>query len=238
MVKAHDRHTDVPSCYLRETRYLDYSHPALQTLIRRVSEDFATDSERAVALHDFVRDQVEFGFTRRMYDVKASDVLLSRRGFCVPKATLLTALLRGAGIPARQRFVGLSAAVLDGVLDPGTRFVDHALVEVWLHQRWVRIDSFIVDPLLFHAGTQQLAGSIGLGIRRDGSCRWDGINDSFVQYHPDFTITDFGVYHDVQRFYREAPRTYSRLGWLTRWIAGPRLARANDRLQRLRRQAA
>lgn len=234
--RAHmDTQIDQPSPRnLAETEYLNYSHPALQTLIRRVTEDFGNDVDRAVALHDFVRDQVEFGFTPAFYDVTASDVLLSRQGFCNPKATLLTALLRGARIPARQRFFGLSSEVLAGVIDPGSQFVDHAIVEVWLDDRWVRTDSYNVDAELFDAGASHLDRTLGFGIRRDGSTRWDGNGDSFSQYHPDYVVRDFGVYDDVGKFYRDAPKPYNRQNWLSRLCAKPATSKANGRIRALK----
>ena len=210
-----DTQIDQPSPRnLAETEYLNYSHPALQTLIRRVTEDFGNDVDRAVALHDFVRDQVEFGFTPAFYD--------------------LTALLRGARIPARQRVFGLSSEVLAGVIDPGSQFVDHAIVEVWLDDRWVRTDSYNVDAELFDAGASHLDRTLGFGIRRDGSTRWDGNGDSFSQYHPDYVVRDFGVYDDVGKFYRDAPKPYNRQNWLSRLCAKPATSKANGRIRALK----
>ncbi|MEO1580704.1 MAG: transglutaminase-like domain-containing protein [Pseudomonadota bacterium] len=228
---------DFPARFLRETEYLDFSHPALQTLIRRVREDHDDERARAVALHNHVRDNVRFGFTSAFYDMKASQVLLSRQGFCNPKATLLTALLRGAGIPARQRFFGLSSQVLNGLINPGSDYVDHAVVEVWLEERWIRTDSYIIDAELFQAGVLAHTDVLGFGVRRDGGTEWDGETDCFAQFHPDFVARDFGTYDDVGRFYRDAPKPYNRSSWVTRLLSRPATTRANIRISELRNRA-
>ena len=73
----------------------------------------ATDRERAVALYLAVRD----GFRYDPYRIDlspqgmtASTVLTNGYGWCVPKAALLTAACRAAGIPARIGFADVISA--------------------------------------------------------------------------------------------------------------------------------
>ena len=151
-------------------------------------------------------------------------------------------MLRGAGIPARQHFVDISARILDGLLDPGTPFVDHSFVEVDLDGRTHSVDAYIVDRSLFDAARERLfseARSLGYGVHRDGVCDWDGKADAFSQFvrtgsDPAPTTRDYGVHADVGDFYRRGSR-WNRLNIALRigvpfFIPGP-----NARAQALRR---
>ena len=44
-------------------------------------------------------------------------------------------------ISTRIRMMDLSAQVLQGLFDPGTAYVDHAITEVFLAGRWIKVDS-------------------------------------------------------------------------------------------------
>jgi transglutaminase-like putative cysteine protease len=130
-------------------------------------------------------------------------------GYCNTKGTLFVAMLRAAGIPARQHFVNINARILAPFIDPGTPYVDHSYVEVWLGGRWWSTDSYIVDRSLHAVAQRRLRESgqvLGFGIHRDGTISWDGRSDSFSQFvrSSDFaalTTRDYGVYDDVGAFY-------------------------------------
>jgi len=124
-----------PAVHLAATDYLDYDHPRGQAAIAEAAGDATTRRSVAIAIHDYVRDRIEFGFSKPFYAMRASEVLAAGRGFCNNQSTVFAAMLRGAGIPARHRFFSLSAQVLVGIIDPGTAYVDHAVVEVYLDER-------------------------------------------------------------------------------------------------------
>ena len=230
------------STSLMPTRYLDFEHKDMQAAIVEACAGAATDRERAVGIFNFVRDRVRFGWDGRFYDMRASEVLNAGIGYCNTKSTLFCAMLRGAGIPARQHFVDISARILDGLLDPGTPFVDHSFVEVDLDGRTHSVDAYIVDRSLFDAARERLfseARSLGYGVHRDGVCDWDGKADAFSQFvrtggDPAPTTRDYGVHADVGEFYRRGSR-WNRLNIALRigvpfFIPGP-----NARAQALRR---
>ena len=88
---------------LSPTRLIDSDHPAVIAFARQhaVGRD---QRERAIALYYAVRD----GFRYDPYRIdlseegmKASSVIAEGTGWCVPKANLLAAACRAAGIPAR-----------------------------------------------------------------------------------------------------------------------------------------
>lgn len=196
------------SSLLHSTRYIDTEHPLIQQTARELTAGIQSDREKAIRIHDFVRDEIRFGWSRAFYDQKASDVLKGKIGYCNTKSTLFIALLRAAGIQARQHFVNIDARILSGLLDPGTRYVDHSYTEVLLNGTWVKTDSYIVDIPLAREAKARLANEgrlIGYGVHRNGTSYWDGKKDSFSQYVDDGSIPlstrDYGIYEDVGDFY-------------------------------------
>ncbi|KON81748.1 transglutaminase family protein [Azoarcus sp. PA01] len=92
--------------YLSPTPLIDSDHPEVLAFARAHCRS-SDVRERAVSLYYAVRD----GFRYDPYRIdlsetgmKASSVIASGAGWCVPKATLLTAVCRAAGIPARPGY--------------------------------------------------------------------------------------------------------------------------------------
>jgi transglutaminase-like putative cysteine protease len=82
---------------------VDREHPEVQRFAREHAHG-ADDSARAVALYLAVRDGLRYDPYRidvSMRGLKASTALAQGCGRCVPKAVLLAAACRAAGIPAR-----------------------------------------------------------------------------------------------------------------------------------------
>ena len=229
--------------FLQATDYIDTGHPAIANVVDRLVREDADPRTNAIALFEFVR-ALPFGFATGFWDNKASDVLRAGRGYCNTKSTLFVTLLRAAGIPARQHFVEIDAAVLHGILDPGTAMVDHSFAEVFLDGRWVATDAYIVDPPLFAAAQRQLAADgrlLGYSAHATGSNDWDGMSASFSQYnildaHP-IGSRRWGVYADVGDFYARVGDTHNRLNALLRAGIGLVVAPANRRADTLRRRA-
>lgn len=226
--------------FLRPTVYIDSGHTEIMKVVNELAKPGASQRETAIALFSFVRE-VPFGFATGFWDNKASDVLRAGRGYCNTKSTLFTALLRAAGIPARQHFVEIDAAILFGILDPGTAMVDHSYVELQLDGEWVATDAYIVDPPLFAAAQRQLAADnrlLGYSAHATGSNDWDGASPSFSQYN----ILDprpigskrWGVCADVGDFYARVGDTHNRLNILLRASVGLMAAPANRRADTLR----
>lgn len=227
---------------MQTSRYIDAGTPAIVEVARRVTAGATADRERAVRLHDFVRDAVPFGFAPAFYDQTASEVLRAGVGYCNTKSTLFVALLRAAGIPARQHFVDIDARILDGVIDPRTAWVDHSFTEVQLDAgRWVRVDSYIVDLPLAERARARLRREdrlLGYGVHRHGVSEWDGATDAFSQWVDDgavprLTTVDHGVFDDVGAFYASG-RGRNALGPVVRLVFGIFSRCANRRLDALR----
>ena len=92
--------TDAPSHLLRCTPLLDFQHPDIERLIADRRWPALSLQDRIVAIYDFVRDGIAFGYDEAD-DLPASRVLADGLGQCNTKGTLLVALLRAAGVRCR-----------------------------------------------------------------------------------------------------------------------------------------
>ena len=197
-----------PLTYLDPSPLIDSRHPDIVALAVSLAAGATNDAERAVRLHDFVRDHVAFGWAPAFDRQRASEVLQSRIGFCNTKTTLLVALLRAAGIPARIHVVTINREILSGLIRPPTLFVDHSYAEVRLQGRWMGIDSYIVDAPLHHAAVVRCRNErrlVGYGVSVNGSIAWDGRSDCFAQFVNDGSVKNlsdeaFGSFRDFDDF--------------------------------------
>jgi transglutaminase-like putative cysteine protease len=111
----------------------------------------------------------------------AREVIDAGHGDADDKATLLVALLRAAGIPARLRYIELRGEMLRGLVHNMPRAA-RPLAEIWLG-RWVRTDTYIFDAAYMAAARQRLrtnGWSHGYGIAVNGLSLWNGTDDAFL----------------------------------------------------------
>ena len=158
---------------LAPTALIDSDAPAVQAFAEQQAQG-ATDRERAVALYLAVRD----GFRYDPYRVDlspqgmaASTVLANGHGWCVPKAALLTAACRAAGIPARMGFADvrnhLSTERMRETMKTDL-FIWHGYTDIWLDGAWRKATPAFNIELCERFGLLPL--------------EFDGENDSI--YHP------------------------------------------------------
>jgi transglutaminase-like putative cysteine protease len=131
--------------FLESTYYLDWATPEVRAFAERAAAGETSAVGRAVRLFYAVRDGWRYdAFSIRLDPRRyvASHVLKSRGVFCIPKAVLLTAALRAAGIPAG---IGLSDVVnhlttekLKAKMGGKTAFIHHGYAVIWLDGRWVK----------------------------------------------------------------------------------------------------
>ena len=132
-----------PSCEqcLAPTAMVDSDHPEVRAFAERHAQG-ATDRERAVALYYAVRDGFRYDPYRielTPHGMRASTVLAQGYGWCVPKAVLLTAACRAAGIPARLGFADvrnhLSTERMRETMKTDV-FTWHGYTDIWLEGAW------------------------------------------------------------------------------------------------------
>lgn len=127
--------------HLSPTPQIDSDHPDVVAFARTHAQG-DTEQKRAVALYQAVRDPIRYDPYRidlSEHGMTASTVLTQGFGWCVPKAVLLAAVARAAGIPARLGFADvknhLSTEKLRQTMQTDV-FVWHGYTELWINGAW------------------------------------------------------------------------------------------------------
>ena len=116
--KAELSDSDNMNRWLMETKFINHQDPKIKELSARISSGLSDDKSKAIAAHDWVRDNIPFGWSKSFWHDSATDVLEAKVGFCDTKSTLLIALLRSMGIPARHYIVNIHRDILKGIVTP------------------------------------------------------------------------------------------------------------------------
>ena len=93
--------------YLEDTPTIDVQNKSIVEKAKEITKDCTNEEEKAVRLFYFVRDSIPYNIymiSVFIEDFRASKILAWKKGYCVQKAVLLTALGRAAGIPASSSF--------------------------------------------------------------------------------------------------------------------------------------
>lgn len=128
---------------LAATALIDSDHPDVIAFAREHAQG-TDERERAVALALAVRD----GFRYDPYRIDlspagmcASSVIRSGHGWCVPKAALLTAACRAAGIPARVGYADVRNHLSTARMRESMKtdlFIWHGYSDIWIDGVWVK----------------------------------------------------------------------------------------------------
>lgn len=161
--------------------FIDSDDAGVQEFAQRVTAGAEDQVSRAVKLYYAVRDGILYdpyyaGEEKRYF--RASDCLLAKKGFCIPKAALLAASARWLGIPARVAFADvrnhLSTKKLIELIG-GDIFIWHSFTELHLEGQWVKAtpafnltlcQRFGVHPLEFDGRHDSLFHEFDQGGRR------------------------------------------------------------------------
>lgn len=189
--------------WLLPTPLLDHDGVDIQALISRPAWSQLSPFECVGAAYDFVRDEIAFGYNSSD-DLPASVVLSDSIGQCNTKGVLLMALLRGLGIPCRFHGFTIDKKLQRGAITGlayllAPRNIIHSWIEVWLDQRWVRLEGFILDRTYLQALQRRFGAHrgafCGFGAATPDLQRppvdWQG-TDTFIQ--KDGINADFGIF--------------------------------------------
>lgn len=94
--------------YLQSTEFLNFDAPRVRDFAVQATSNLKTERERAIALYYAARDKIAYdfyGIQLERHTFTASHVIEQGASYCIPKAVLLAACARAAGIPAA---IGLS----------------------------------------------------------------------------------------------------------------------------------
>lgn len=180
----------------------------LTELAQLVTRGAATERERAVAIHDFVRDNVRYGFTSRFDEATPLETLEAGLGHCNAQAKVFVEMLRAVGIEARYHFVTLDGEILRGVLQSPPAVISHGFSEVKVEGRWLKVDSYVVDPQHAAGAAARLSREgrrVGYGFHIDGTVEWDGASDAFSQLADrSMILEDHGAWDSADDFFRSS----------------------------------
>jgi len=207
--------------YLKETKYIDFNSNIIRRTVFNLISNLETSKQKAIAIHNFVRDEILFGFNKKFYDMKASEVLEAKQGFCNNKSIIFVAMLRGAGIPCRLVYVDIDKKILNGMVDPRSPYVDHSYTEVFLNDKWIKLDSYITDQNMFENAQKKLKlakENLGFGVHSNGTCFWDGENDAFSQYlksdSSNISTREYGIFDDISDFYERVDNPWNKSSFI------------------------
>ena len=197
--------------YLSPGQYVDSAHPLVVAFSKKHTKGNG-ERERAVSLYYAVRDEIRYNPFLDFSDpevFRASAVLEAGQGFCVGKASLLTACARAAGIEARLGFADVKNHLTTPRLAEtmgSDLFIYHGYADLRIDGRWVKATPafnlalctrFRVKPLEFDGRADSIFHPFDEDERR----------------HMEY-LRDRGVYADVpvddiQREFRAAyPKFY------------------------------
>ena len=182
----------------------------LREAVEKVTAELATEREKAIALHDYVLDNIKFGFNRYFDLSKPNHTLELAIGHCNPKGELMVAPFREAGLEAHHHFVVLPKNIIKGVIPPGMRWLipselSHCYTEVKVEGTWCKIDSYVLDGPLLRAARAKLSDEnriIGYGTHAHSTNHWDGRSDAFSQFDKDMMLQDHGRVDELRTYYR------------------------------------
>jgi transglutaminase-like putative cysteine protease len=152
-----------PAEFLSSTAYVDSDSEEIRQFVSRVLDraDLSV-TEKAIGLFNAVRDQIKydpFHIGLAEQDYRASRIAGRASNFCVPKAILLTAALRAAGIPAAVGFADVKNHLNSPKLAElmGTDlFIYHGYVALWLNGRTFKVTPAFNTELCERFGVRQL----------------------------------------------------------------------------------
>lgn len=158
--------------FIQATYFLDWKSRPVQEFTASAVGEASDPVEAAARLFTAVRDRVWYDPYSASEDpehYRASYVAAADSAYCVPKAVLLTAVARAAGIPARLGFCNvrnhLQTTALRRRMGGSDLFVYHGYSELLLEGRWLKAtpafnrelcSRFGVDPIEFDGRSDAL----------------------------------------------------------------------------------
>ncbi len=156
--------TSGASDFLAPTHFVDSDSREVGDLVARVLTGAGdlSPTGKAIRLFDAVRDEIRydpFGIGTTADDYRASRIAMKPANYCVPKAILLTAALRAAGIPAAVGFADvrnhLNSPKLAELMGTDL-FIYHGYVAVWLEGRQFKVTPAFNSEMCERFGVKQL----------------------------------------------------------------------------------
>ncbi len=178
--------------YLKPSHFIQSDHPAVLSFVNKNTSENDSDKEKAVALFYAVRDEIIYSpeyFSIKKEFYYPAVTLHNKASTCVPKAALLCAALRAAGIPSKMGYADVTNHIISPkILDllGGKIFLMHGFSQVFLKDRWIK-----VTPT-FNASLCTKMNVEPLNFDGENDCIFQQFNGAgnkhmeYLQYHPEF----------------------------------------------------
>ena len=175
----------VDAALLAPGRFVDSDHPDVRAFAADVIAGATTQTEQAARLFRAVRERLRYdpySITMDPDEYRASTLLRRERAYCIPKAVLLCAAARAAGIPARLGFADVRNHLASDKLRAAMRtdvFAYHGYVELWIDGKPVKASPAFNAALCARFGVPPLELEDG----RDALLQaYDGSGRRYMEY--------------------------------------------------------
>jgi hypothetical protein len=233
-------HEDDPQRWLGSTRLMDLGDPRLRMRAAALVQLCHTEREKALAVYAYVK-RLPFHRPFKMGPRTARDVLDTGWGDGPDKATLMIALLRLAGVPARMRVVVMRGEIMRGLVDR-LGVINRPFVEMWIAGAWQSTDTYIFDADYMACARQALRASgaaWGYGVHVESPMLWTGHGSTSMSPLPPgsdpMVLQDLGLFHDPQHCMASQAFRARHVGFVRylRWnLLVPGMRRAVERIRR------
>lgn len=187
--------SDAPT-FLEVTEYLDWDQPTVQEFTKHAVGDATDPVDIASNIFVSVRDGIwydPYSMPSLKSDFRASAIASTTRGYCVPKAVLLTAAARAAGVPARLGFADvrnhLQTETLRSKMNGSDLFLWHGYTEMFIEDRWVKATPAFNSELCERFGVKPLEFD---GVHDALLHPFSGDGSQYMEY-----VNDHGWYADL-----------------------------------------
>lgn len=196
--------------YLESSKMLNYHDKEIQRLIECRNWRNFNEFDRIGAVYAFVQNEIPLGYNKSDR-LTAVEVLRDGIGQCNTKATLLIALLRAVGIPARLHGAKVTKEFQKSLMPKAMRklapprFV-HTWAEVFYNDSWIALEGVITDERYIeglkrkfprHSG-RFFDYAVAVGDFENFRLDWSG-KDTFVQSLA--VVEDLGIFATPDEFF-------------------------------------
>lgn len=187
--------------YTEETFHFDLSNEIIQNTVALLKKEGAlTDKEFAIKAYLYVRDSwsyYPYRFSLINEDWKASELITHKKGHCLDKVVILTAILRAANIPAKLGLAKVKNHIaVDQIVEKfgSDVLVPHGYIEIYLDNKWIKATPAFNKELCTILNVHPL--------------EFDGENDSIFQEFDQTGNQVFMEYLEDYGTFNEVPLPY------------------------------
>lgn len=227
---------------MKYNKLADYDNSIVIDMARKLvneSDDFQTKIEK---LFYFVRDDINFGFHKEGDILKASELILRKKGQCNNKTTVFLALCKALNIDAKIHFSLIKKEIQRGlfkgiVYEMMPKELSHSWIDILINGNWVRLDTYINDKNYYNAAKQELKKDnidIGYSVACSNSpsgIEFDINNKKFVQM--DAVTEDHGVWDDPVDYYN-SDKYRNEVNIFKRLVYRIYIGKVNNRIESMR----